>query len=375
MSKLRKIVHLQTLRALSASVVVATHALEYPIRRHILGEDMYRLAWAIGWTGVASFFAISGLIMIRSGHDGFGSAANARKFALNRLMRIVPLYWLAIPLFAAAALLRHDVVDPVKIAKTMLFIPYLPPAQHAMRPIVGQGWTLDYEMMFYALFAICLLFPRRIGLPTLLLVFPIVVLARLWIWPLVPYHDPSTVLQFWSDPVILFFVVGMLIGLAELHTAKWHGLRHPAAWSLLAFAITIVCFLLGGGGFPMPVQWQALYGLCGAIAVLACTSTSGHRYPRLGRIAEAAGDASYSTYLVHPLVLMTIASGWDRLPTPWQSPIAFVVFALVTCNFAGYACYRAIEQPLSKWLRAPLSRRLEPARPKVPAVTRPVGGA
>lgn len=60
MSKLRKIVHLQALRALSASVVVAAHALEYPIRRHILGPETYRLAWAIGWTGVASFFMISG---------------------------------------------------------------------------------------------------------------------------------------------------------------------------------------------------------------------------------------------------------------------------------------------------------------------------
>jgi len=363
MSKLRKIVHLQALRALSASVVVATHALEYPIRRHIIGPEMYRLAWAIGWTGVASFFMISGLIMIRSAADGFGSAANARKFALNRLMRIVPLYWLAVLPFAAATWLRHEPVTFGMIAKTLLFIPYLSPAEHAMRPIVGQGWTLNYEMMFYALFTTCLLFPRRIGLAILLSAFPVAVLARLSVWPLVPYRDPTTALQFWTDPVTLFFVMGMLVGLAETRARSWHRVRHPMAWTMLAFAVLVAAFLLGGGGFPMPIAWQACYALCGAVSVILCTSASDHGFARLGCIAESAGDASYSTYLVHPLLLMVMAAGWDRLPVHLQSPLAFVLLALVVCNAVGYGCYRMVERPLSRWLKRRLAESLAAGRP------------
>ena len=357
MSKLRKIVHLQALRALSASVVVATHALEYPIRRHILGPETYRLAWAIGWTGVASFFMISGLIMIRSAEDGFGSAASARKFAVNRLLRVVPLYWLAVLPFAAATMLRHEAVTWDMIAKTLLFIPYLAPVEHAMRPIVGQGWTLNYEMMFYALFTACLLFPRRIGLAILLSAFPVAVLVRLSVWPLIPYRDPTTALQFWTDPVTLFFVVGMLIGLAEARAGAWHRVRHPMAWTMLVFTITVAAFVLGGGTFPMPIAWQACYALAGAISVILCTSASDHGFAKLGRIAESAGDASYSTYLVHPLLLMVMAAGWDRLPVHLQSPPAFVLLALLVCNAVGYGCYRTIERPLSRWLKQRLAVR------------------
>jgi len=363
MSKLRKIVHLQALRALSASVVVATHALEYPIRRHILGPETYRLAWAIGWTGVASFFMISGLIMIRSAEDGFGSAASARKFAVNRLMRVVPLYWLAVLPFAAATMLRHEAVTWDMIAKTLLFIPYLAPVEHAMRPIVGQGWTLNYEMMFYALFTVCLLFPRRIGLAILLSAFPVAVLARLSVWPLIPYRDPTSALQFWTDPVTLFFVVGMLIGLAEARAGAWHRVRHPMAWTMLVFAITVAAFVLGGGTFPMPIAWQACYALAGAISVILCTSASDHGFAKLGRVAESAGDASYSTYLVHPLLLMVMAAGWDRLPVHLQSPPAFVLLALLVCNAVGYGCYRTIERPLSRWLKQRFAVRPNTERP------------
>lgn len=351
MSKLRKIVHLQTLRALSASVVVATHALEYPIRRHILGEDMYLLAWAIGWTGVASFFMISGLIMIRSGHDRFGSTSSARYFALNRLIRVVPLYWLAVIPFTAATLMRGETVTVVMVLKTMLFIPYHSPAHEAMRPVIGQGWTLNYEMLFYALFTVCLIFPRRIGLLILLLTFPIIIIMGAVFHPLIPYHDAKTVVQFLIDPVTLFFVAGMLIGLLELRLQAWHRVSHPIAWTLLAFVITVSAFVMGGGSFPMPIWWQALFGVSGAIAVVLCTSGGGHRFAKLGQVAEAAGDASYSTYLVHPLILMAMAALWGRLPVVWQIPVVFVVLAILLCNLSGYCCYRLIERPLSRWVR------------------------
>lgn len=224
--------------------------------------------------------------MIRSAGEGFGSPAGARKFALNRLIRVVPLYWLAIVPFAAMAILRHEPVTAAMIIRTMLFIPYLSPAEHAMRPIVGQGWTLNYEMMFYALFAICLLFPRRIGLSILLAVFPVAVLARTIVWPLIPYRDPMTAPQFWSDPVTLFFAMGMLIGLAEQRARQWHGVRHPLACTIAVFGIIVLPFVLVGGTFPMPIGWQALYALGGAVAVILCTSASDHGHAGLGCVAR-----------------------------------------------------------------------------------------
>ncbi len=44
-----------------------------------------------------------------------------------------------------------------------LFVPVLRDGGE-LRPVLGQGWTLEYEMFFYALFAISMLLPRRVGL-------------------------------------------------------------------------------------------------------------------------------------------------------------------------------------------------------------------
>jgi len=353
----RKIVHLQTLRAIAASAVVATHALEYPVRRGTLGQEYEVLAWSLGWIGVATFFVISGLIMIRSASDDFGSEQKARRFIHRRLIRVVPLYWLATLPFAAAAIARGEEVTLSMIVRSLLFIPYAVPGQEATRPIVAQGWTLNFEILFYVLFTLALLFRRRMGLAILIGFFPIVILVRSAIWPLVPYSDPTTPLAFWSDPITLLFVIGVLIGLAEMRRVTWHQVRHPIAWTLLVFAATLAIFILGGGSFPMPIWWQGLFALGAALSVILCTSAGGHRFPKMGRVAEAAGDASYSTYLLHPLLLMVLAAAWDRLPLSAQSPVLFVVVALPLCNLAGYASFRLVERPLTRSLSALTGRR------------------
>ena len=351
MARLRKLIHLQALRAVAASAVVAAHATEYPIRRHLLDESFYSLAWCLGWIGVATFFVISGLIMIRSAGEEFGSPASAVEFMRRRIVRVVPLYWLVTVPFAGAAVARGEPLTVAMIAKSLLFIPYMSPAEHAMRPIVGQGWTLNNEMLFYLVFAFSLLWSRRIGLTILLLTFPVLVLARSFFWPLVPYANPATPLQFWSDPLSLLFALGLVIGLAEMRSSAWHEARNPMLWTFALFAGAVASFLATGGGFPMALGWQLLFGMCGGAAVLLCTSACDHGFGSLGRAMEAAGDASYSTYLIHPLVLMADALVWDRLPGWMQVPLVFVLVGLITCNIAGFIVYRLIELRMLAALR------------------------
>ncbi|WP_162301911.1 acyltransferase family protein [Croceibacterium ferulae] len=357
-----KLVHLQTLRGVAASAVVATHALEYPIRRGNLPDETYRLAWALGWLGVAVFFVISGLIMIHSAHGEFGSAEAARRFALRRIVRVVPLYWLATIPFALALVARGEALTADMIVRSLLFIPYAGAGMEAARPIVGQGWTLNYEMLFYAVFTATLLLPRRVGLPVLIGFFPLVIALRSLVWPLVPYRDPTSPLPFWSDPVTLLFVIGLLIGLVQLRRVRWHGVRHPIAATMLVLGAAIAIFLAAGGGFPMPIWWQALFAVAGGLSVWLCTSHAGHRFPRAGLLAEAAGDASYSTYLFHPLMLMVLYAVWERTPLATMSagPVLFVALALVACNLAGWLIFRWLERPLTRWLAARTGRKRAP---------------
>ncbi|WP_161792443.1 acyltransferase family protein [Croceibacterium mercuriale] len=359
-------VHLQTLRGLAASAVVATHAVEYPIRRGLLPEEFYRLAWALGWLGVAVFFVISGLIMIHSADREFGSAEAARRFALRRVVRVVPLYWLATIPFAVAQVARGEALTADMVVRSLLFIPYAGTGMEAARPIVGQGWTLNYEMLFYVLFTATLLLPRRIGLPVLLGFFPLVIALRSLVWPLVPYRDPTSPLPFWSDPITLLFVIGLVIGLVQLRRTQWHQVRHPVAGTVAVLGAAIAIFLAAGGGFPMPVWWQALFAVAGGLSAWLCTSHAGHRYPRAGLVAEAAGDASYSTYLFHPLMLMVLYAVWERTPLAAMraGPALFVALALVACNVGGWLIFRWLERPLTRRLAALTGRK----RPPLPVV-------
>ena len=344
----RKIVHLQSLRAIAASLVVASHALEYPVRRQTLGNEFYIPAWLLGWMGVATFFVISGLIMVRSTQGQFGSAASGLTFIGRRVLRVVPIYWLMIVPFAAAAIARGETLDADMVFKTSFFIPYLPPGSDAMRPIIGQGWTLNFEMMFYVVFAICLCFRPKLGLALLISSFLAVVVARSLVWPLVPYSDPITPFQFWSDPLILLFVAGIVIGLVESRALRWLAIPFPVLSSLVLYLLVGAAFLVFGGQFPMPIGWQSVVALVCAATVVLCTGRN-QRSPRgLDRIMEKLGDASYSAYLVHPLVLMALAALAWKLPGGAPNPFAFVGASVIVCNLAGYLTFRWIERPLGR---------------------------
>jgi exopolysaccharide production protein ExoZ len=96
----------------------------------------------IGAAGVDLFFVISGFIMVYTSERLFGQTGAPQRFLARRIIRIVPLYW-TLTAFAALVLFGFG---PNTLG-SYLFIP-----THR-GPILTVGWTLNYEMMFYSLFA------------------------------------------------------------------------------------------------------------------------------------------------------------------------------------------------------------------------------
>ncbi len=114
-----------------------------------------------GFAGVDVFFVISGFIMWSISARESRPAA----FMVNRIVRITPLYWLAtgVMIFGAlAGLFPRVVLTPDHIVNSLLFIPHVSPSNHQVWPLLVQGWTLNYEMFFYALFALTLFAPRAL---------------------------------------------------------------------------------------------------------------------------------------------------------------------------------------------------------------------
>jgi exopolysaccharide production protein ExoZ len=153
----RKLHALQVLRALAALMVVADHAVSYVATKQEVALSLKNLAWFLGIFGVDIFFVISGFIMIYTSRDLFGTRLGFAKFAYRRIVRIVPLYWLA-TITAAGLLLRHQFPSNFEIATSLAFVPAVTHPGEALRPILWVGWTLNLEMFFYALFTVSLLF-------------------------------------------------------------------------------------------------------------------------------------------------------------------------------------------------------------------------
>ena len=98
-----------------------------------------------GGAGVDIFFVISGYVMAHTTQNLPSGQDSASRFIRKRIARIVPLYWLAI-----LWVTRRTPPD-LNLLRDFFFIPHYN-AQYPtlINPILVQGWTLNYEMLFYA---------------------------------------------------------------------------------------------------------------------------------------------------------------------------------------------------------------------------------
>lgn len=323
----------QYLRAVAALMVVAHHA------RHYFPEGE-------GWTGVGSrgvdiFFVISGFVMAHSvaRSNVLGPPhTRAAEFLRRRFVRVVPLYWLALLWttkreWAAG----HFGVD---LGEDLVFWPHFHAVyRDGIYPALIPGWTINYEMFFYVLFAVALLFgrARRWLLPTVL-----VGLVVVGTTPLVGTGSSAPVL-FYTHTVILEFALGLAVH------ALWH--RWPRLLPMPAAAV-LSAVALGLLAVETSDRWRGvLDGLPAALLVWSCLRW-GERLD--SRLLQSLGDASYSIYLFH--LASFAVSAWIlnafavHQPTAWNVASA-ITLHLVVASIAGFLVYLAVERPLLRFLR------------------------
>jgi peptidoglycan/LPS O-acetylase OafA/YrhL len=146
--------------------------------------------------------------MVHTAGDEFGKPRGPVRFMLRRLARIVPLYWLFL-VFAVAREWRHGPLDLGWVAASFAFLPHLNPAG-LVRPVLGVGWTLNFEMLFYVLFAGALFMPKRQGLVALFSTLAALVAFGVVLRP------ESAAFATWTSPVVLLFAAGAGLALFKL---------------------------------------------------------------------------------------------------------------------------------------------------------------
>ncbi|MGB9364634.1 MAG: acyltransferase [Xanthobacteraceae bacterium] len=332
---------IQVLRAVAAIGVLTLHAATEKVA-FLGGAPGPGNNFLLGAAGVDLFFVISGFVMVYSSESLFGRRDGPQRFFLRRLARIAPLYWavtvaIILYIYAVHGAKLWEIYSPASLVASFLFWPY-PRLDGLAFPVHLLGWTLNYEMFFYAVFAFAILLPRRIAVTTVCVVFGVLVTVG-------RYHTLPLPFSFWANAIILEFCYGMLIALAYRE-----GVRLPPA---VAWALGIAA-VAGYAAAAVPTsEWRVLFwGLPGAALVTACalSSTTWHPGPA-GRFFGLLGDASYSLYLVHPLTFPLVRWTVGRLFVGTDAGWIYAAIAWALAIAASVACYLIFERPITRALQ------------------------
>ena len=214
---MRKFVSIQYLRGPAAVLVVGAHAVPSP--KAIMGGS-----------GVDIFFVISGFIMWTMTTERKTAPLEFRR---RRMLRIVPLYW-AFTLLLVGGFLAVPSAFPnfqftwIELLCSLGFIPFHNTTNDQVRPVLQQGWTLNYEMMFYVIMAFALQFQASYRLAVVAGALLLLPAAGLFV-----SHD-SALGHTMTNPLLIEFLAG--IGIAIL--ASSDRLPTPAvAAGLLTIAV------------------------------------------------------------------------------------------------------------------------------------------
>jgi peptidoglycan/LPS O-acetylase OafA/YrhL len=260
----------------------------------------------LGHFGVQLFFFVSAMTMCHMWQLRQHENARTRKFFIRRMMRIAPLFWLAIPLYllvdgTAPSYWAPDGIDARQIVLTATFLHGFWP--DSLNSVVPGGWSIAVEMTFYLVFPLLI---SRIGNTTHFLWLAVAAFFanELLIAPAMVsffsahYHAHSDTLignflyyNFFNQLPIFF--LGMAI--YHKHTP---GLKPALAWLALAAALTALHV----------IEPKSLFFLL-AVLALHYAVTFIVRHGINSFVLNELGRYSYAIYLSHFLVIRWIA-GW-----------------------------------------------------------------
>ena len=348
-----RIKSIQALRGVAIVLVVCFHlaALEGKYGR---GDMICPDFLKAGASGVDFFFVISGLVLTLSSRNLGGGFSAGLRFLGDRLTRIFPLYWVYSLTTLGIYLIKPSWVNAMEQHQVNLLASFLLLPQDRL-PLLAVGWVLIHQMYFYLGFAFLnTISPKNRG--ALLALWAVLAAGGAF---LVSSPGPSFS---WSwiavHPLTLEFIGGGFIGLALLNG------RYRFGWASLVLGLAIwtgaAILVFGMGQRPLPTGWERLawFGLPALLivyGVVALEFQGGFRRPAF---LQALGDASYSIYLSHILVLSGLGRLWKHygLEVPGGNLLMLVIM-LTGVFLWGFLNYYHLEKGLTLLTRRSGGRR------------------
>ena len=358
-----KLQSIQGLRFVAASAVVYHHACILALvvcgSFGILGAGNLP---GIGAAGVDIFFVISGLVITLTGPLADPRPSGAQ-FFWRRLTRVAPMFWLmTIPalmtLSITGPMSAYGAGGPMNVAQNIATLLFWPATEsQIVAPYVSQGWTLCFEMVFYTAVSFVLLGGRmKRNAAILAVVIVIAVLARWvtgWAW-----------LRILANRMFIEFGYGVVLAFG-LGWLRQRGPRLAIPLLLIGLGFYAYAGVKGDLGVDGWLQTMSdsvsmvrvfIFGTPAVFVVAGALILEPYFRGRLARICVALGNASYSIYLVHALILLGMLQLWSM--TKIHAPAFLVLLSGLAVGIgAGVVAHLWVERPLQwavRWLSTQL---------------------
>jgi len=361
---------LDGLRAVAVAAVLLTHA-AFWTGRYERGFGATFLARMD--SGVAVFFVISGFLLFRpwllAALPGAGPRQSVRRYAVRRVLRILPAYWLAVVLALTvlpqnrdaswADWLRHGLL--VQIYRYGWF-----------REGLTQTWSLATEVSFYAVLPVIGLgaawWLRRRPYSVMTATASCGVLALVSVlWQVWLHSGQRPVMGgFWLPAYLSWFAAGMALAVVRVHldtqqpatgSRWWHAEelgRHPfTCWAVgVAALLAAMTPLAGPRSLTADTAGQAiakniLYAVMAVSLVWPAVFGRGRTVGAL--LANAPmrylGDVSYGVFLYHLVVLDLVMRLLGNAVFTGQVVQVFPLTVLGSVAVAAVS-FRFLERPL-----------------------------
>ncbi|MYT30746.1 MULTISPECIES: acyltransferase [unclassified Streptomyces] len=344
---------LDGLRLLAALMVVFYHyvALARPWghKTDTIFPTAHKVA-QYGWLGVEVFFLISGFVICMS---VWGRTVG--EFAVSRLTRLFPAYWVGILLTAVVVKMWPEVTslhgwDTVITNLTMLQsgnnTPHVDPVY----------WTLFVELKFYLIMVVVMLFGVTYR--------NCLVLCGVWTAAaaLAPVMGTPLLTAFAMPQYAPFFITGIAFYLMRRYRPN------AILWAIVILQLLLaqryidyrLATNLGKAAAEVLPTWPARLLIIAAFAVVGAIALG--VFDRIQwKWLTTAGALTYPLYVIHMNIGMTLIHHYrNRIPAP-------VLVAAVTALMlvAAWLIHRLVERPLGKWLRTTMRRGIDDVRRNV----------
>ena len=304
-----------------------------------------------GGAGVDFFFVLSGFIIFYVHQADISQPHRLGNYVRKRLSRIYPTYliiFFAVYLLALALPSTRSAVphDFWLILQASLLIPLdVDIVGGTGAPVIIAAWSLQYEMLFYALFALAII-DRRLGIAAAVGV-SIIVVTGLFV------DDLSFPLSFIAQDVVLLFMLGML--------GAWvcSNLKLSKRFSATSFYLGATLFVFAAldinlGAFLMSDWSNYAFGIASTLIVIGMVGLEDHgKKVMASPWLQTVGAASYALYLLHYPVISVLCKTAMLLNLPSYGLLGASLTYLAiasTCIALSVLFYHYIERPTARAL-------------------------